>query len=165
MTASIVVSVQSAAFDPGAELNAFTGGRPEAGAVAMFTGLVRDLNLGTTVAALQLEHYPGMTERSLQGICQDACARWSLLAVKVIHRHGELLPGEPIVAVLCASAHRGEAFAACAYIMDLLKTEAPFWKRERTPAGERWVEARETDAEAAQRWQTDGPSAGRNSGD
>ncbi|MDE3012305.1 MAG: molybdopterin synthase catalytic subunit MoaE [Pseudomonadota bacterium] len=146
------VLVQSAAFDPGAELNAFASGSAQAGAVAMFTGLVRDLNLGQQVQAMQLEHYPGMTEQALADIAAAAAARWSLIAARVIHRHGELLPGEPIVAVLCAAAHRGDAFAACECIMDRLKTEAPFWKREHTPAGARWVDARDSDERAARRW-------------
>lgn len=151
----ISVLVQAAAFDPGGELNAFTRDRPQAGAVAQFTGLVRDLNQGARIDGLHLEHYPGMTEHSLHEICAAACTRWPLLGVRVIHRFGDLLPGDPIVAVLCAAAHRGDAFAACAFIMDLLKTEAPFWKRERTPDGERWVEARAADHHAAQRWAAD----------
>jgi molybdopterin synthase catalytic subunit len=152
----VSVQVQEQAFDPGAELNAFVQGRPQAGAIASFHGLVRDLNRGDAVEAMHLEHYPGMTERALQDICAAACRRWSLLAVRVIHRHGELRPGEPIVCVLCAAAHRGEAFAACEFVMDLLKTEAPFWKRERTPEGSRWVEARHSDDAAARRWSQDG---------
>ncbi len=150
--AEISVLVQAAAFDPGDELNKFRRGRPQAGAVALFIGQVRDLNQGEHIDALHLEHYPGMTERSLQALCESAAGRWPLMAVRVIHRHGDLLPGDPIVAVLCATAHRADAFAACEFIMDLLKTEAPFWKRESTADGARWVDARESDQVATQRW-------------
>ena len=122
--------------------------------MASFVGLVRDANDGSGVRAMTLEHYPGMTERALEGIVEQAKARWSLLAVRVIHRHGRLEPADRIVFVGVASAHRGEAFAACEFIMDYLKTQAPFWKCEETPEGARWVDARESDDSAAARWGT-----------
>lgn len=150
--AVISVVVQAQAFAAGEELDAFVRGRTGAGAIASFLGQVRDLNLGDAVEGLYLEHYPGMTEHALADICERACRRWSLVALRVIHRHGGLLPGDPIVMVLCAAAHRGDAFAACEFVMDLLKTEAPFWKRERTPEGSRWIEARQDDEAAARRW-------------
>ena len=157
---TVEIVVQAASFDPGAELNGFCAGAGvgDAGGVASFIGLVRDLNLGDRVAGLYLEHYPGMTERALEDIGRDATRRWSLLRVRVIHRFGDLAPGDPIVAVLCASAHRAEAFAACQFIMDYLKTGAPFWKRERTTAGERWVAARASDEAAAHRWDAGSPA-------
>ena len=155
---NVKIRVQVEPFDLGAELAALHATNPKVGAVASFLGLVRDVNhnlQGTdSVNTLTLEHYPGMTERALARIVQDAEARWSLLDATVIHRVGELLPTAPIVLVAVASAYRGDAFAACDFIMDYLKTEAPFWKKERTEDGELWVEARETDAVAAARWQT-----------
>lgn len=150
------VRVQQQDFDAGAELARLRSGNLQVGAVASFIGTVRNLNEGDGVAALTLEHYPGMTERALEEICAEARARWDLLALTVIHRYGELAPGDQIVFVGVASAHRGEAFAACEFIIDWLKTRAPFWKKERTPDGERWVEARETDDRAAARWQAPG---------
>jgi molybdopterin synthase catalytic subunit len=146
------VRVQTAAFDAGAEIAALTRGRRDVGAVATFVGCVRDLNEGAAVARMTLEHYPGMTERALEEICAEAARRWDLLDTRVVHRVGPLEPGEVIVLVAVSSAHRGEAFAACEFIMDYLKTRAPFWKKEETPAGTRWVEARATDDEAAARW-------------
>lgn len=146
------VSVQEQDFDVGAELAALGAGRPEIGAIASFVGLVRDRSEGSAVAAMTLEHYPGMTERSLEEICEQASGRWQCDALRVIHRVGKLWPGDRIVFVAVASAHRGDAFAACEFIMDYLKTRAPFWKREDTPAGSRWVDARESDDSAAQRW-------------
>ncbi|MGK3137201.1 molybdopterin synthase catalytic subunit MoaE [uncultured Pantoea sp.] len=122
------------------------------GAVVTFTGKVRNHNLGTSVAALTLEHYPGMTEKALADIVEDARQRWALQQVTVIHRVGELFPGDEIVFVGVSSAHRGSAFAATEFIMDYLKTRAPFWKREATAAGERWVDARDSDHQAAERW-------------
>jgi molybdopterin synthase catalytic subunit len=160
------VSVQEADFDAGAEIAALTADDPQAGAVASFVGLVRadklaDAKVGSdeTVAAVQamtLEHYPGMTEQALAEIVADARGRWELRRVRVIHRVGRLLPGDRIVFVGVASSHRGDAFAACEFIMDYLKTRAPFWKKEETPAGGRWVDARETDDAAALRWQESG---------
>ncbi|NMG49482.1 molybdopterin synthase catalytic subunit MoaE [Azoarcus communis] len=146
------VSVQEADFDVGAEIAALSAGRLDVGAVASFVGLVRDANDGSSVSAMTLEHYPGMTERALEEIVAEAGRRWQLLAVRVIHRHGALLPGERIVFVGVAGAHRGESFAACEFIMDYLKTRAPFWKREQTPEGARWVDARESDDKAVGRW-------------
>ncbi|MDT0174531.1 molybdopterin synthase catalytic subunit MoaE [Enterobacter sp. BRE11] len=122
------------------------------GAVVTFTGKVRNHNLGDSVAALTLEHYPGMTEKALQEIVDEARHRWPLQRVSVIHRIGELFPGDEIVFVGVTSAHRGSAFAAAEFIMDYLKTRAPFWKREATEQGDRWVDARDSDHQAAQRW-------------
>jgi molybdopterin synthase catalytic subunit len=146
------VRVQEADFDVGVELESLTRGRRDVGAVASFVGLVRDANEGSDVSGMTLEHYPGMTEKSLQDICDQASARWDLQDIVVIHRVGRLLPGDRIVLVGVASPHRGEAFEACEFIMDYLKTRAPFWKREETPDGPRWVEARASDDAAAGRW-------------
>lgn len=146
------IAVQTEPFDLGAEVDAICAGRTDIGAVASFVGLARDRNDGSGVAAMTLEHYPGMTEKALQEVVDAALARWTLLDVTVIHRVGRLLPGDPIVLVAVASAHRGEAFAACEFIMDFLKTQAPFWKKEETPEGTRWVEARASDDAAAARW-------------
>ena len=151
------VSVQEADFDVGAETAALSAGRLDVGAVATFVGLVRADKLsgaGSEVSAMTLEHYPGMTEKSLAAIIAEAGGRWQLQGVRVIHRFGRLLPGERIVFVGVASAHRGDAFAACEFIMDYLKTRAPFWKKEDTPEGGRWVDAREADDSAAARWMT-----------
>ena len=147
------VSVQQQDFDIGAEVRALTAGRPQIGAVATFTGLVRDINDGSGVHAMTLEHYPGMTENALEEIVEQARGRWDIDGVRVIHRYGRLLPGDQIVFVAVTSAHRGEAFAACEFIMDFLKTRAPFWKREETPQGARWVDARDADDSAAERWE------------
>jgi molybdopterin synthase catalytic subunit len=122
------------------------------GALASFVGLVRAANDGHAIDAMTLEHYPGMTEKALEAISQEAASRWNILDTLVIHRVGPLKPGDRIVLVGVTSAHRGEAFAACEFIMDYLKTRAPFWKREDTPQGSRWVEARESDDRAADRW-------------
>jgi len=146
------VRVQEADFDVGRELETLAGGRKDIGAIASFVGLVRGENDGDAIAGMTLEHYPGMTEKALESICDEAHARWRLLDTLVIHRVGRLVPGDRIVLVAVASAHRGDAFAACEFIMDYLKTRAPFWKREETPAGSRWVEARDSDDSAAQRW-------------
>ncbi len=146
------VRVQAADFDVNAEIDALRRGKLNVGAVAAFIGLVRDLNEGDNVSTMALEHYPGMTEKSIQEIVDEASRRWSLIDVTVVHRIGELKPSDRIVLVAVASSHRGEAFAACEFIMDYLKTRAPFWKKERTPQGPRWVEARETDDRAAERW-------------
>ena len=146
------ILVQSEAFELGAEVNAISQGRTDIGAIASFVGLGRGMNEGSGVQAMTLEHYPGMTEKALAGLVEEARSRWALLDVTVIHRVGRLLPGEPIVLVAVASRHRGEAFAACEYLMDALKTRAPFWKKEETPEGERWVEARASDDVAAARW-------------
>lgn len=146
------ISVQHDDFDVGAEVAALSAERRDVGAVASFVGLVRDVNDGAGVAAMTLEHYPGMTERALADIVAEAEGRWRLLGVRVIHRYGRLEPCDRIVFVGVASAHRGDAFAACEFIMDFLKTRAPFWKREETPEGARWVDARESDDAAAARW-------------
>ncbi len=148
------ISVQTAPFDLNAEVAALYAANPKVGAVATFLGLVRDVNEGDGVATLTLEHYPGMTEKALAKIVDEAQGRWDILDCTVIHRVGELKPTEPIVLVAVASSHRQDAFAACAFIMDYLKTQAPFWKKEVTPQGERWVEARESDDAAAARWQS-----------
>jgi molybdopterin synthase catalytic subunit len=149
----VTVSVQEADFDVGAEIAALTAGDARAGAVASFVGLVRDVNDGAGVSEMALEHYPGMTEKALQEIVAEAQTRWDIYAVRVIHRVGRLLPTDRIVFVAVSSAHRGDAFAACEFIMDYLKTRAPFWKREVTPTGARWVDARETDDASAVRWE------------
>ncbi|GAA5182918.1 molybdopterin synthase catalytic subunit MoaE [Niveibacterium umoris] len=145
------VSVRHDDFDVGAETRALTGQRTDCGAVASFVGLVRGASDG--VSAMTLEHYPGMTERALSAIEAEARTRWTLGEVRIIHRIGRLLPGEQIVFVGVAASHRGEAFAACEFIMDYLKTRAPFWKKEETAAGSRWVDARDADDTAAERWQ------------
>lgn len=146
------ILVQREDFDAGAEIRALAGDA-SIGAVASFIGLVRDVNDGSAVATMTLEHYPGMTEKAIEGIVAQAKERWEVLDCTVIHRFGELEPADQIVLVAVASGHRGDAFAACEFIMDYLKTRAPFWKKEQTPQGTRWVEARATDDEAAGRWQ------------
>jgi molybdopterin synthase catalytic subunit len=147
-----IVRVQAEDFDTGRELEALTRGRVDVGALASFMGLVRDANDGRPIAGMTLEHYPGMTEKALEEICREAQSRWDLIETLVVHRVGPLVPGERIVLVGVSSAHRGDAFAACEFIMDYLKTRAPFWKREETPEGPRWVEARASDDHAADRW-------------
>jgi len=147
------VRVQQADFDVGAELAALRAADPRVGALASFLGLVRDINDGTSVSEMTLEHYPGMTEKALEEIVVEARSRWDIYDALVIHRVGPLKPCDQIVLVAVTSAHRGEAFAACEFIMDYLKTRAPFWKKEATPDGGRWVDARETDDSAAARWQ------------
>lgn len=150
-----MIRVQREDFDPGAEMASFCAGDASVGAVASFLGLVRaDKRTGgdSAVAAMTLEHYPGMTERQLEAIEQEARRRWPLIDVRVIHRHGRLEPGDRIVLVLTASAHRQAAFDACAFLMDWLKTKAPFWKLEETADGRRWVEAKASDDAAADRW-------------
>lgn len=146
------VRVQTEDFDAAREIAALRGRDGRVGAVAAFIGLVRDVNEAATVATLELEHYPGMTEKALSGIVDEAKSRWRIYDATVIHRVGLLEPADQIVLVAVSSAHRGDAFAACEFIMDYLKTRAPFWKKERTAAGERWVEARASDDEAAARW-------------
>lgn len=146
------VRVQTQDFDISAEIAALRAGQAGVGAVASFIGTVRDSNDGSGVTTMSLEHYPGMTERALSDICDQARVRWRLLDTLVIHRVGELAPMDQIVLVVVTSAHRGDAFAACEFIMDLLKTQAPFWKKEQTPNGARWVDARDSDDKAAARW-------------
>jgi molybdopterin synthase catalytic subunit len=128
-------------------------GNPEIGAVASFIGVCRDANDGASVSRMTLEHYPGMTEKAIEKIIAEARERWEVIDALVVHRVGEMKPTDQIVLVAVAGAHRGEAFAACEFIMDYLKTRAPFWKKEETPKGARWVEARASDDEAAQRWE------------
>ena len=153
------VLVQRENFDCGAEIEAIARGNPKIGGVAAFVGLVRDVNEGAAVRAMNLEHYPGMTEAAIARIIDEARARWEVMDCTVIHRFGELIPTERIVLVVVASGHRADAFAACEFIMDFLKTRAPFWKKEQTPEGARWVEARVSDDEAAGRWQEKKPNA------
>ena len=147
------VRVQTADFDVGAEIARLRAGNASIGAVASFIGVCRDLNDGDRVADMVLEHYPGMTERALERIAADARARWDLIDILVVHRVGRMLPTDQIVLVVVTGGHRGEAFAACEFLMDYLKTKAPFWKKEQTPDGSRWVEARADDDAAAERWQ------------
>lgn len=154
------VRVQAGDFDLGHEVARLRagesgGGDARIGAVVSFVGTVRDLNDGARVAAMELEHYPGMTEKSLEDIAGRARARWPLYGTLVIHRVGPLAPLDQIVLVACSAAHRGDAFAACEFIMDYLKTDAPFWKKEQTPEGARWVDARVTDDRARTRWEAD----------
>lgn len=147
-----MIRVQTDDFDFAKEVLALRQGKPNIGAVATFLGTVRDINDGSAVKGMTLEHYPGMTEKSLEAIEQRANERWALDGISIIHRVGELLPEDQIVMVAVASRHRGNAFAACEFIMDYLKTEAPFWKKEETPEGARWVDARETDQTALEKW-------------
>ncbi len=146
------ISVQLEDFDAGREMAAVRAGNPKVGGVASFVGVVRDVNDGAGVATMTLEHYPGMTEKALKGIVEEAQARWEVIDCTVIHRYGILAPTDQIVLVVVASSHRGDAFAACQFIMDYLKTQAPFWKKEVTPEGARWVEAKDSDDKAVDRW-------------
>lgn len=148
----MTVRIQSEDFDVGAEMAALRKGNAAIGAIASFVGVVRDVNEGDAVSEMTLEHYPGMTEKSIEAIIAQARERWQVLDALVVHRIGLLKPTDQIVLVLVASAHRGEAFAACEFIMDYLKTRAPFWKKESTHEGGRWVEARTSDDVAAERW-------------
>lgn len=148
-----MIRVQAEPFDPGAELSRFAADRTDIGGVAVFLGRVRDRAGEVPILAMTLEHYPGMTERKLAEIEAEARRRWPLDDTLVIHRYGRMLPGEPIVMVAVASAHRRAALEACSFLIDWLKTKAPFWKCEETPEGERWVEARESDDLAAARWE------------
>ena len=148
------VRVQSEDFDAGRELAALRGQDRSVGAVAAFIGTVRDVNAKASVATMTLKHYPGMTEKALIAIIDDAKSRWDIADALVIHRVGALKPADQIVLVGVTSAHRGDAFAACEFIIDYLKTRAPFWKKEDTPEGERWVEPRTSDDDAAARWRT-----------
>jgi len=149
------VRVQEADFDLSTEIAALRQARPELGAVVAFIGLVRDINAGAAVSELILEHYPAMTQKALESIESQAKQRWDIDEVLVIHRVGRLLPTDQIVLVVVAGAHRGPAFQACEFIMDYLKTQAPFWKKEQTPDGARWVDARSSDDDAAERWTQD----------
>ena len=146
------VRIQETDFDVSSELAALRAGDKRVGAVATFVGVVRDLNDASQISKLTLEHYPGMTEKALAQIVEDAKQRWDIYDALVVHRVGPLKPGDQIVLVAVTGAHRGESFAACQFIMDYLKTRAPFWKKEQTSEGERWVEARASDEDAAARW-------------
>jgi len=147
------VRVQTEDFDVGAEIAELRRGNAQIGAVACFIGLVRDLNEDSRVSAMTLEHYPGMTEKSLENIVALAKQRWSIDDALVIHRVGTLQPSDQIVLVATSGIHRGEVFDSCEFIMDYLKTQAPFWKKEQTDQGARWVDARDSDDQAARRWQ------------
>jgi molybdopterin synthase catalytic subunit len=149
-----MIKVQREDFDVGAELAQLTAGRTDVGGVASFIGLVRDTAGGAAVGAMTLEHYPGMTEKKLADIEAEANRRWPLQASLIIHRYGRLEPGDRIVLVITASAHRQAALDSCAFLIDWLKTKAPFWKLEETAAGPQWVEARDSDDDAAERWST-----------
>lgn len=158
----MAVRVQAEPFDLGREVAAMTAGRRDVGAVANFVGIARETNPdegGEPVVAMTLEHYPGMTERQLAAVEAEARDRWPLLDCLIVHRYGRFEPGDPIVLVATLSSHRQAAFDACAFLMDYLKTRAPFWKREETAAGERWVAARASDDRAADRWRTHGETA------
>jgi molybdopterin synthase catalytic subunit len=146
------VSVQAADFDLGAEVASLREDDPEVGAVASFVGTVRDRNDGLSVSSMELEHYPGMTERAIEAMVDEARRRFEIRAVRVIHRVGRLDPRDQIVLVAVTSAHRGAAFSACEFLMDYLKTQAPFWKKELTPQGARWVDAHSSDDAALARW-------------
>ncbi|HPU15427.1 MAG TPA: molybdenum cofactor biosynthesis protein MoaE [Polymorphobacter sp.] len=148
----ITTRVQAEPFDTAAEIAALSAGRTDIGAVVTFTGFVRDLSHGVAVEAMTLDHYPAMTTKALAAIATEAAARWPLQGGAVIHRHGRLLPGDPIVLVAVASAHRAAAFEAAAFLMDWLKTKAPFWKREESNGQAHWVEAQAGDDAAAARW-------------
>lgn len=150
--ASVPVRIQENDFDISAEIRALRKGDPRVGAVVTFLGTVRDMNDGSKVKGMTLEHYPGMTEKALEDIISQAKTRWDIYQALVIHRVGPLLPEDQIVFVAVTSAHRGEAFAACEFMMDYLKTAAPFWKKEDTPEGARWVDSRVTDDAAMTRW-------------
>ena len=146
------VRIQTQAFDVGEELTELRAGDQRVGAVCSFLGTVRDRNDGASVSSLELEHYPGMTEKSIERMIAEARARFDIYAVKIIHRVGRMQPLDTIVLVAVTSAHRGQSFQACEFLMDYLKTRAPFWKKEVTPQGERWVDARVSDDQALARW-------------
>jgi molybdopterin synthase catalytic subunit len=147
-----MIKVQLEDFDVGAELQALAGSNRQIGGITSFVGLVRDLSEGSDIKRMTLEHYPGMTEQALQEIEAEALRRWPLAGISIIHRYGPLDPGDRIVLVAVASAHREAAFAACHFLIDWLKTRAPFWKLEDTGKGARWVEAKDSDDRAAERW-------------
>ena len=149
------VSVQGEPFDFCAIQDELRASNPEIGAIVTFIGLMRDINQGDRVSSMTLEHYPGMTEKALEKILREADERWDLLGIRVVHRVGPLQPLDPIVFVGVASTHRGEAFQACEFVIDYLKTRAPFWKKEQTAEGGRWVDARESDSAAEERWEAE----------
>jgi molybdopterin synthase catalytic subunit len=153
------VRLQSEDFDAGAEARRLTAGRTDIGAIATFTGICRGAEAGAPVAAMTLEHYPGMAEAEIARHVEEAQARWPLLGVTVIHRYGRMVPGDNIVLVATAASHRGDAFAAAEFLMDYLKTRAPFWKQEERPQGAAWVAAEEADDAAAERWDKPGRRA------
>ncbi|HXZ07118.1 MAG TPA: molybdopterin synthase catalytic subunit MoaE [Paraburkholderia sp.] len=155
----MTVRVQTEDFDLTTEVAALRAQNPRIGAVACFVGTVRDLNDGSAVEAMELEHYPGMTEKALEQIVEAARERWPGTEVLIVHRVGKLYPLDQIVLVATTSAHRGNAFASCEFVMDYLKTQAPFWKKEKTESGERWVDARVTDDAALARWGLDSGNA------
>lgn len=152
MTAAMTIRVQTGDFDLTTEISALRAQQPQVGAVVSFVGTVRDMNEGASVSEMALEHYPGMTEKALEQIIVQARERWEFFNALVIHRVGPLQPLDQIVLVAVTASHRGEAFAACEFIMDYLKTDAPFWKKEQTPEGARWVDARSTDTAARDKW-------------
>src|SRR6478752_6976232 len=152
MTTLAKIRLQEADFDLGAEVAALRAQNPKVGAVACFVGTVRDLNEGSAVETMELEHYPGMTEKSLEAIAAQARERWPGSDVLIVHRIGKLKPLDQIVLVATTAMHRADSFESCAFVMDYLKTQAPFWKKEKTEAGERWVDARVTDDAALARW-------------
>ena len=153
------VSIQAADFDLQQEIAALRAGDPRVGAICSFIGTVRDRNDGTDVASMELEHYPGMTEKAIEAMIDAAHARFDILGARVVHRVGLLQPLDQIMMVAVVSAHRGQSFQACEFLMDFLKTQAPFWKNERTPEGARWVDARVADDAALARWGIDAPNA------
>ncbi|HVK94085.1 MAG TPA: molybdopterin synthase catalytic subunit MoaE [Noviherbaspirillum sp.] len=155
------IRVQTQDFDLGKEVAALRAGQSQVGAVVAFVGTVRDMNDGTGVSAMELEHYPGMTEKALEDIVAQARSRWAMIDALVIHRVGPLKPLDQIVLVAVTSSHRGEAFSACEFIMDYLKTQAPFWKKEQTSQGARWVDARVTDDHALEKWGVRSGNAGQ----
>lgn len=146
------VSIQTGDFDLGAEIDALRQGDKRVGAICSFVGTVRDRNDGLNVSSMELEHYPGMTEKSIEAMIDEACARFDIFAARVVHRVGLLQPLDQVVMVAVTSAHRGESFQACEFLMDYLKTQAPFWKKEQTPEGARWVDARVSDDAALAKW-------------
>jgi molybdopterin synthase catalytic subunit len=152
MTIPVTIRIQEADFEVAREISALTGGRTDIGAVVTFSGLCRDAEAGEPIAALTLEHYPGMAEAEIARHAETAASRWPLTGLTVIHRVGRIAPGENIVLVVTSSAHRQAAFQAAEFLMDYLKTHAPFWKREESAAGASWVDAREHDDAAADRW-------------
>ncbi|AVO41979.1 molybdenum cofactor biosynthesis protein MoaE [Simplicispira suum] len=160
MTA-IHVAIQTEDFDVSAELAALRAQDGRVGAVCSFVGTVRSRNAGEGIAAMELEHYPGMTERAIHAMAQEAFARFDIYGARVIHRVGVLAPLDQIVLVAVSASHRGQSFQACEFLMDYLKTQAPFWKKETTPGGARWVDARESDDAALARWGIEATNAGR----
>lgn len=153
MSIPLSIRVQTEDFDLSTELKSLSAHDKNIGALVSFVGLVRDINEGQHVEAMTLEHYPGMTEKALHEIAQEAQQRWPLQGITLIHRVGDLLPGDQIVLVITASRHRHAAFESADFLMDFLKSKAPFWKKENTPEGARWVDARESDERALARWQ------------